>query len=296
MLFEALEYFHNSSRCPQYLKDYGHLGEIIAIKARAKRCYSSWQSHLENSRLFIKQNLDLNPNIYGSSSVVIFGAGMCNDLDLHFLGDNFDKIILVDLFFLKSTREQLSKYPHIFFCELDVTNTMEKIYQLVNVNKDIGQFKTSLENFCQKNKTANVFNENPVKNLIANEDTSNIISLNLLSQIPLVFDSYFKKVFKSAYKSEDFDFFFKFLIKEHLQVLLTIEKMNKNVVLISDTHKFVSDKMGKEKGKESSLYNINLLQHLGKVKNKAKWYWDLAPHGELSQDYAMKLLVNAIKL
>ena len=115
MLFEALEYFHNSNKCPKYLQDFGHLSEIIAIKSRAKRCFKSWKPHLDNSKHFINSNLDLNPNIYGNSSILIFGAGMCNDLDLYYLGDNFDKVILLDLFFLSSTRKELSKYNNVFF-------------------------------------------------------------------------------------------------------------------------------------------------------------------------------------
>ena len=67
-------------------------------------------------------------------------------------------------------------------------------------------------------------------------------------------------------------------------------------LLLTDSQKYVSDNRGKEKDKESSLHGINLVQHLGKITCKEKWYWDLAPVGELSNSYAMKLLVNAIKL
>ncbi|NQY79756.1 MAG: hypothetical protein HRT47_05535 [Candidatus Caenarcaniphilales bacterium] len=297
MLFEALEYFHNSSRCPKYLKDFGQLSEIIAIKARAKRCYKSWENHLNNSKAFINMHLDLNPNIYGSSSILIFGAGMCNDLDLYYLGDNFDKVILLDLFFLKSTREALSKYNNVFFCELDISNSMEKIHQLATHYKDnYPKFLSVLKQFSEKNKLTNSLKEHSVFNLIKNNETNNVVSLNLLSQIPLAYESFFEKTLKKDYREEDCAFFYKYLIKEHLHLLTLIKKMNKNVLLLTDIQKYVSDSSGKEKDKESSLHGINLVQHLGKIDLKEKWYWDLAPVGEINNSYAMKLLINAIKL
>lgn len=242
-------------------------------------------------------HLDLNPNIYGSSSILIFGAGMCNDLDLYYLGDNFDKVILLDLFFLESTREALSKYNNIFFCELDISNSMEKIHQLAKHYQDnYPKFINVLKQFCEKNKLTNSLKEHSVFNLIKNNETNNIISLNLLSQIPLAYENFFEKTFKKEYREEDCSFFYKYLIKEHLHLLTLIKKMNKNVLLLTDIQKFVSDSSGKEKEKESSLQGINLIQHLGKISLKEKWYWDLAPIGEINNNYAMKLLINAIKL
>ena len=91
MLFEILEYYENLSRCPRYLKDYEQIKELIAIKARYKRCLNQWKSHLDNSKNFINQNIDRNPSIFGSSYVLVLGAGMANDLDLYFLTDNFEK-------------------------------------------------------------------------------------------------------------------------------------------------------------------------------------------------------------
>ena len=97
---------------------------------------------------------------------------------------------------------------------------------------------------------------------------NNIISLNMLSQLPLSYEKFFEKIFKKDYKEEDLSFFYKYLIKEHLQLLNLIKKMNKNVLLLTDSQKFVSDSRGKETAKESSVQEINIIQHLGKIASK----------------------------
>jgi hypothetical protein len=86
------------------------------------------------------------------------------------------------------------------------------------------------------------------------------------------------------------------LIKEHLQLMTYAKKEGKSVLIISDTSKYVSDRRGKEISQESSLYEINMKQNLPSIKEQKNWHWELAPLGEISSNYSLKLLVNAIKV
>ena len=298
MLFETLEYYENINRCPSYLKSYKQIEELIAIKHRHQRCFSHWKTHLENTKQFINANIDKDPNIFGSSYVLVLGAGFGNDLDLYFLTDNFEKIILADLFFLKSARKKLSFYPNIFFSEFDITQCMEEILLLLQRYKnDKNSFLEKLKEFTeQRSNSANNFKEHPFIKLIHNNETKNIISLNLLSQIPLSFTRLFEKTFKGSYNEKEFSFFYKMLIKEHLQLMTHAKKQGKSILVISDTSKYVSNRRGKEISQESSLYEINMKQNLPSIKEQKNWYWDLAPLGEISSNYSLKLLVNAIKV
>ena len=209
MLFETLEYYENINRCPSYLKSYKAIEELIAIKHRHQRCSNHWKAHLENTKAFINRNIDKNPNIFGSSYVLVLGAGFGNDLDLYFLTDNFEKIILADLFFLKSARKKLSFYPNIFFSEFDITQCMEEILLLLQScknNKD--SFLEKLQEYTmQRSKSPNNLREHPFIKLIQSNETKNIISLNLLSQLPLSFAKLFEKTFKANYNEKEFSFF-----------------------------------------------------------------------------------------
>lgn len=298
MLFETLEYYENINRCPSYLKSYKQIEELIAIKHRHQRCFSHWKTHLENTKQFINANIDKDPNIFGSSYVLVLGAGFGNDLDLHFLTDNFEKIILADLFFLKSARKKLSCYPNIFFSEFDITQCMEKILLLLQRYKnDKNTFLEKLQEYTrQRSNSVNNLKEHPFIKLINNNETKNIISLNLLSQIPLSFVKLFEKTFKGCYNEKEFYFFYRMLLKEHLQLMTYAKQEGKSVLIISDTSKYVSDRRGKEISQESSLYEINMKQNLPNIKEEKNWYWKLAPAGEISSNYSLKLLVNAIKL
>jgi hypothetical protein len=298
MLFEILEYYENINRCPSYLKSYKQIEELIAIKHRYQRCFTQWKAHLENSKIFINENIDRDANIFGSSYVLVLGAGFGNDLDLYFLTDNFEKIILADLFFLKSARKKLSFYPNIFFSEFDITQCMEEILLLLQRYKnDKNSFLEKLKEFTeQRSNSANNFEEHPFLKLIHNNETKNIISLNLLSQIPLTFTRLFETTFKGSYNEKEFSCFYKMLIKEHLQLMTHAKKQGKSVLIISDTSKYTSDRRGKEISQESSLYEISIKQNLPNVKEQKKWYWELAPLGELSSNYSLRLLVSGIKL
>ena len=228
----------------------------------------------------------------------MLGAGFGNDLDLHFLTDNFEKIILADLFFLKSARKKLSYYPNIFFSEFDITQCMEKILLLLQRYKnDKNTFLEKLQEYTrQRSNSVNNLKEHPFIKLINNNETKNIISLNLLSQIPSSFVQLFKKTFKGCYNEKEFYFFYRMLLKEHLQLMTYAKKEGKSVLIISDTSKYVSDRRGKEISQESSLYEINIKQNLPSIKEEKNWYWELAPLGEISSNYSLKLIVNAIKL
>lgn len=298
MLFETLEYYENLSRCPRYLKDYGQIKELIAIKARHKRCLNQWKPHLDNSKNFINQNIDKNPSIFGSSHILVLGAGMANDLDLHSLTDKFDKVILNDLFFLKSTRKSLSHYPNIFYTEFDITGCMEKILDLVLKHQNnYSIFLEKLHDFTKKRDDFNrLLKQQTLVKITGSSDIQNIISLNLLSQLPLSFQKLFEKYFKTEYKEKDCCFFYKMIIKEHLSMLNHLKKLGKTVLIISDSYKYVSNKRGKEILQESSLFDINIKQNLLNIKEEKNWYWELAPIGEVSHSYSLRLLVNAYKI
>jgi hypothetical protein len=69
----------------------GLLAEQIAIRHRANRCRSSWQSHLQSCKSF------LNRKLSSGYHVAVLGSGHLHDIDLRYLKSNFSRITLIDV-------------------------------------------------------------------------------------------------------------------------------------------------------------------------------------------------------
>jgi hypothetical protein len=69
----------------------GLLAEQIAIRHRANRCRSSWQSHLHSCKSFLRRQLS------GGNHVAVLGSGHLRDIDLRHLKRIFSLITLVDV-------------------------------------------------------------------------------------------------------------------------------------------------------------------------------------------------------
>lgn len=69
----------------------GLLAEQIAIRHRANRCRSSWQSHLQSCKSFLTRQLSRG------NHVAVLGSGHLRDIDLRHLKNNFSRITLFDV-------------------------------------------------------------------------------------------------------------------------------------------------------------------------------------------------------
>jgi hypothetical protein len=69
----------------------GLLAEQIAIRHRANRCRSSWQSHLQSCKSFLTRQLP------SGNHVAVLGSGHLRDIDLRHLKNNFSRITLIDV-------------------------------------------------------------------------------------------------------------------------------------------------------------------------------------------------------
>jgi hypothetical protein len=69
----------------------GLLAEQIAIRHRANRCRSSWQSHLQSCKSFLTRQLS------SGNHVAVLGSGHLRDIDLRYLKSNFSRITLIDV-------------------------------------------------------------------------------------------------------------------------------------------------------------------------------------------------------
>jgi len=274
MISEALSYLFHSISCPKYICKLGLLSQLIGIEARHKRCSQAWQEHLDKT----KQALIEFSND-GGSRLIVFGAGLLNDIPLKELSESFEEVVLVDIFFLQSSINEIKKYKNVSFEELDLTGVLElayRAYELFKKDKDITKLDDRLKNLASAKP-----------NLVLG-DFSHLASVNLLSQLPISIKEFFEKNDIEAGEN-----FYQSLVKNHIEYLKELAREGKQVLLISDTEKEVLDLNGRLKLAESSLEGYEL-EEFG-LENYSSWDWILAPEGELDKRYRLKLKVELVK-
>lgn len=267
MILESISYVFHSISCPKYLKKLGLLQDLIAIDSRAKRLAKYWKEHYENSQDLIKKQF---PN--KGKKLVVFGAGLINDLPLDYLANNFDEVKLYDIFFLQETVNEIKVYPNVDFIEEDITGTLKELVYIV-------------ENYQGEDKVHAI---NDLKYRFLKDfqdfDADAVISLNLLSQLNLPA----KKILDEDLSYSDL---YASYIINHLDFLKSFKDNGRNLLLISDTEKYVCDLSEREKERDSSIEDIDPVNQ--GFKELKTWDWQLAPMGELHKDYSLGLTVKA---
>ncbi|MDO9180777.1 MAG: hypothetical protein Q7U04_00145, partial [Bacteriovorax sp.] len=127
MIKELIAYFN--SKTTKEARAFGHLYESIALIEREKRCRSQWLSHRTYCKNIITQNIQLASKM---GSVLVLGSGPLHEIPLDILAKNFQRVDLVDVVHLKSTKNNYLHYKNINFIEADIT---ELEYLLIKSKK-----------------------------------------------------------------------------------------------------------------------------------------------------------------
>lgn len=110
--------------------------------------FDIWKKHRESISNLIKRGII--DKIGELESIVIFGAGNCNDIDLNFLINNFKKITLIDInknIMIKALeRQEINRSENITMLEIDL------LKQDKNIFRDFQQLLISKVNFKRINK------------------------------------------------------------------------------------------------------------------------------------------------
>lgn len=279
MIQEYLSYFFHSLCCPKYVRELGVLHELVAIESRAKRCTKAWHHHRDRTKSMILEQIATLKN---RRKVLILGAGLLNDVPLKELAESFSEVVLLDLIFMQSTISETKKYNNVNFVELDVTDSLKHIYYSVQ------RFRRD-QNLLEFAANVELLLEQVPQHYLFDSDLDLVISLNLLSQLPLALGQWLEKQ-KINY---DFAAFKRSLVINHLRYLQQLSANGKFVLLISDTGKEVLSKDGLVLESESSIEGVNIPDYFVSAKSLCDWDWLLAPLGEIDPKYQMQLHVEA---
>lgn len=258
MIRELLTYLTENPKISE-AKSFGHLFESISLLEREKRCQKSWLPHRTQCKSFIGENLSLAKNF---DSILVLGSGPLHEIPIEILASTFKKVVLVDIVHLKNTKKALAHLKNIEFIE-----------------HEISELESVLKN---EKRLIEV-----IPKTFTNDNWGIVLSINIMSQLPLHLDSYIKKKLKNKFSDKQVDTFLKQVTKNHLSYLQAFQCP---VILISDIETCYFDK------KEMLLQKDQNYSHLQMPKAIATWSWNVAPIPEFDKNIAMKMTVAAFVL
>jgi hypothetical protein len=232
----------------------GYLHQAIGINARYHRHQKAWQTHIDNSRQFILNAAD---NCERKRKVVLMGAAALHDLPVRALAEQFEEVILVDLFHLWSTRWLAFTTRNI---KLEVCDLTASLANTRTGSHDISEPRAYLDD----------------------DDIDLVVSANVASQLPLIPIDWLMQV--SRIEADQSDKFGKKIIKAHFDYL---EQFSASVCLICDVERVTSDQTGSELSRTSALFDLPTPEH------QASWTWEIAPLGEIDKNQATSHIVIA---
>ncbi|GKT12076.1 MAG: hypothetical protein ISEC1_P1050 [Thiomicrorhabdus sp.] len=251
MIKELWQYVSTSTELP-VAKEMGFLKEAIEMEARASRCQQSWSAHYQNCQ---KAIISAANRSLQKRTVLVLGAGSLNDVPLGVLSKQFEKVILVDLVFLKSARRLAAQFGNIDLVEHDITESLKWI---VN-GQPLVQAPDAWLN---------------------NDEIDLVVSLNLITQLPLIPARWLINEFDLP--EVDADVIGKQLIFAHLHYL---RMFHGEVCLIADRTGIEFDAQGNETDRFDPWWDVE------PPKPEQSWEWGIIPLGEERRNMGQKNLV-----
>lgn len=258
MIREFLSYLANYPRHKR-ADNFGHLSQSISLIARENRCQKFWQSHRDNSKQQILNQLHHAKHF---DSILIFGPGPMHEIPIEEIAAKFKNVVLADIVHLSETK---TKYAHLLNLNF-INHDVSELEEIIHLHKKL-------------------INVKPQKFL--NDNFGFIISSNIMSQIPLHFEEYTQKHLPKLIETNELEDFLKQLTQDHFNYLKEFKCPG---LLITDTESHYSDKNGR-------IFQIDKnFEHLNLGTPLLSWDWDIAPIPEFRKDVGIMMVVSSFLL
>lgn len=242
-MFQSINRF--LTRCPLHLNEMGFARELWGIRYRYLQYREQWDDHCRRARSVI---LDAVARCTQRRTAVVFGSGWLHDVPIAQLAASFKKVILVDLMHPFSVRWFVTRYRNVETREADVSEV------LVNVWNAVEKRETIL----------------PVSRptmFLEDSEVDLVVSLNLLSQLPVMPSWYLNKYAK--YPESQVDLFNRQVVEAHLDYLRRLPGV---VCLICDIELITRSPTKDEVARRSTLYGASMPWDAVE-----EWEWALVP-------------------
>ena len=191
--------------------------------------------------------------------------------------EEFDEVILTDIFFMQEAINEIKLYPNCRFEQLDISSVLKEAYYLWRNNKkNLDEFDSKLRNLMYRKPN----------HFLQEVNLDLVVSCNLLSQLSMAYENFAQRT--KIPQTETLKNFLNSFQENHIEYLKTFPEST-FIHLLTDTEKIVFNKEGKELEKDISV-DPSLFKDF---KEQDSWLWNLADYGEIEKNYALKLRVNS---
>lgn len=190
-----------------------------------------------------------------AKTISILGSGHLHEIPIEKLLESMQKIYLYDLVFPRAVRNLAAKSQKIQLVEKDLSGCLDGLRQ--------GKLR--------------------LKSPFLNFSSDLVVSANILSQLPILPQQWILN--QNLVDEEEASRFSKEIIKNHLRML---QNLQVPTLLYSDVNRLFLDASNNVIKIESSLNEVTLRREV--IKN---WQWDIAPSGEISKDFSLRMQVEA---
>ena len=233
---------------PRHVRQMGYVRELGALRARRNRCRGAWHPHLENTRALM---LEAAARCERRRSALIVGSGLLFDVPLEELSRQFDRVVLVDVVHLCPVHRRAGRLSNVRLIPCDVTGVIEHCHALA------------------RRRSRAPLPRRPAECLLG-EPFDLVVSLNVLSQLPVVPNGYMSRRIRSLTDAQIGEFS-RALVTNHLDWLCSFPG---TACLVTDIERLCYDECGLA-SREGSLWGVEL------PEGGREWLWDLAPRPEM---------------
>lgn len=237
----------------------GYLYEAIALRGRYRRCAAAWAAHLENSRAAV---LAAAHACREREAAVILGSGLLLDVPLEELSAAFKQVILVDIVHLAEARRRARRFANVRLAHGDLSTIAARLFE-------------------QRNKGGQALPEPVTPDLAFAPGPSLVVSLNILSQLPVIPGRFVHRHLPSV-GDEALQAWSGRIVERHRAGLAAL---GCQVCLIADYAYVRHDRDGSRQT-GSTLFGLAL------PDPQSSWRWSMAPRGELSRRHAEERAVG----
>ena len=247
---------------------HGFLTEAIGLYARFQRCRAPWRRHYAQCAAQITQAMD---QAQQHRVCVILGAGLLEDMPLAEVSARFDQVWLVDMVFLRQARRKARAFANVRLLERDITGCLAQLSQHSAVDPQA------------------VETDSPLGDWLAQVKADCVISLNLLTQLPLPMVAWWQARGVDAHRLNALA---QQLIKAHCQGLIDSQLAGGVVCLITDQSIDEYSAQGEKIDQIDPLWGLDVRALLTERLptsdieglQTTTWPWEAVPLSESGQD------------
>jgi hypothetical protein len=237
----------------------GYARAAVSLWSRRRRCARDWATHEQNTRAFA---LDVAGRCQRHDTVWLLGGGTLSDLPLAELCAQFQRVIVFDIALLPGAIRMAKRFPNLDLRLADVTGIVQPLAEWrKGMPLPIPQADAMLE-------------LDPVP-------PDCVLSLNLLSQLPLLPMDYVQRQGITRQAAETFG---RALLKAHLDGL---GRFGCPVGLTADERRIWRSRAGEVVLSESAILDVTL------PLEDRRWTWPVAPRGEIDPEAGLEMTVQA---